>query len=202
MRTLSTFCLFLAPFAFSMAGCSSQSDIRSQIGNGNEGPPRAVSENDSFFIEVRGDEYGRGDHNSDLESTNVFVEIGPDHAVYSKRFILTWGEEIIPKMEIKTIDRKEISEVDYQAIRRNLSHYLLSANTETDEVLTPKDCPIPLDSVSQAFVGTGTNYREADTSFVFPSECMTQSGAVVRNDLNAILESLPQLEGLGGYRID
>ncbi|WP_156522057.1 hypothetical protein [Croceicoccus mobilis] len=202
MPTFHTYCLFFAPFALSLGGCSSQPDVRSHLGDGNEGHPRSIGESESFFIAVRGDEFERGDIGSDLVATNVFVEIGADHVVYSKRYILFWTEDVIPEMEISTVDRKKISEENYKAIRQRLSHYLPSAHSNKDMVLTPKGCSVPLHSVSQASVTFGTRFREAHGAFVFPRECTTSSGKVVRDDLNAILKSLPPLEGLGGYQIE
>ena len=176
--------------------------MRSHIGSGNEGPPRRVAEDESLFLEVRGNQFKLGDAGSNFESTGVFVEIAQDRMIYSKRYRVFWADEVVPQIEFETLDRKKLSEEEYRSLRQRLSAYLPTIGSERDVALTPTDCSITVGGVSPAIISVGQKFRSADTRFVFPSSCESSSGVVVRDDLNSIIESLPPLDGVADSKIE
>ena len=158
-----------------------------------------MADDESLFLEVRADHYMRGEEVGELESSNVFVEIAPDRMIYSKRYRVFGSGEIVPEIEFEVLDSKRLSDDEYRSFRQRLPAYLPASDSEQDVAITPKNCAIGLGSVSSAIFSVGRKFEEANSRFVFPSNCGSSSGAAVRRDLNAILESLPPLKGLEGY---
>ena len=201
MRNSLTIWLVLASLLGSLGACSSEPNVRRHLGTGSENTPRPIADDESLFLEVRGDHHKKGEEGGDLVSTNVFVEIAPDRSIYSKRYRVFWAGEIVPEIEFEILDRKQLSEEGYRSFRQRLSAYLPASKSERNVAITPKDCAIGLHSVSPAMISVGKKFEEADSRFVFSSNCESSSGAAVRRDLNAILESLPPLKGLEGHII-
>ncbi len=199
MRNSLTIWLVVASLSVSLGACFSEPDIRRHLGTGSDGSPRPMADDESLFLEVRADHYMRGEEVGELESSNVFVEIAPDRMIYSKRYRVFGSGEIVPEIEFEVLDSKRLSDDEYRSFRQRLSAYLPASDSEQDVAITPKNCAIGLGSVSSAIFSVGRKFEEANSRFVFPSNCVSSSGAAVRRDLNAILESLPPLKGLEGY---
>ncbi len=201
MQSPVTISLLLASISLSLIGCSSEADVRSHIGSGNEAPPRTVAEDESLFLEVRGDQFKLGDTSSGSESTNVFIEIAPDRMIHSKRYRVFWAGDAAQQIEYESLDRRKLSEEEYQSMRQRLSEYLRPIGSERNGPFTPTDCSVVLGGITQAIISIGQNFRSADSQFIFPSKCESASGVLIREDLNDIIDRLLPLEGVTGSRI-
>ena len=182
--------------------CSSEATIRTHLENGDELPPARIVDHELIFIEVRGDRYIRSTEWEDFALSNVFLEIRPNRSIYSRKYSATWDDGYGPKFEFETLDKADVDEDQYQTLWERLKVYRPAVPPQTKSPLTPKDCSVPLGPSSPAIVSFGDSFMSADATFVFPSGCKSASGKVVKEDLNAILASIPPLEGLEGFLID
>jgi len=197
--------IFLVLISGPMMGCSSGADIRSHLKGESENdlPDGAIADNETVFIEVRGDQYERGGRTSDFGTKNVFLELKPDGMVYSRRYSVTWiGSAPVPTKQVAELDNRQLSADEHQRLLQRLVAYRPPDNGNADVALTPRGCEIPIDSVAGAIVSFGSEFFDAEPRFVFPGSCNSPSGEVIKQDLNDILADIPPLEGLGSYIID
>lgn len=190
------------PILFSgciLAGCSFGADVSSHLESDGM-QLRQLGNDEAIFVTVRVDEIDpRTIENSTFSRSYVFMEVGPNHTIYSRRVSIRWRGSEMPDIEITTLDQSQIDPERSQKIRSRLAVYGRTGDPNEGVANTPKGCAIPLGLTSPAAISFGNSYSEAHTTFIFPALCDSPSGKIVKNDIQDILRMIPPLNGLEGY---
>jgi hypothetical protein len=194
----------LSLIALSVSGCSPEPDIRSLLGEGGELPPGVIEGDESIIIEVReGEQFVNGSPYEDTLLENVFIEIGADGNIYSRRIRLWWGDDeaLIPERSIETLDQKTLEDDHYKSLRQRLAVYRPPADHPRDYIFKPKDCGVVLGGTLVAGISFGVDPLRGD-HFTLPPYCEAPADQIIRQDLRAILASLPPLKGIDQYTLE
>ncbi len=182
-----------------LAGCSLGADVSSHL-KSDGAQIRQLGHDEAIFVTMQDDEIDPRliDYREYVRSS-VFVEIGPNQTIYSRRVSIKLSGSGSNDIEIETLDQAQLDPERSQRIRSRLAVYGQPVEPNKDVTITPKDCAIPLGLTSPAYISFGKSYSDADTAFVFPALCDSPSGEIVKNDIQDILRMIPALDGLEGY---
>ncbi len=187
-----------------VGGCSPEPDIRSLLGDDGELPPGVIQDDESIAIQFRHDEpSGQESQSDDVVLENVFIEVGSDGNIYSRRIRVWWGEgdALIPERSVETLDQKKLDDDQFERIRQRLAVYRPPADHPKNYIFRPKDCGVVLGGTLVAGISFGVDPLSGD-HFTLPPYCDAPADQIIKEDLREILDSLPPLKGIGRIQLD